>query len=381
MRAGTEGWDQTVVEYLQGQEPHRLEIGAGTNRRPGWLTTDLHADPATGDTPILALDATEYFPIPSDSFDSIYTEHMIEHISFENGVTMLGECYRVLKPHGVLRIVTPSLGFLYRIMAPDRSRFEDSYREWAVRTFVPEAPSVTNAFFLNNFMRAWGHTFIYDRETLCLALRIAGFERISECSLNESEHVAMRNLENEARMPAEFLALESMVMEGVKGQKPSVPATTGRNLAIGKSAAQSSVSTWSHGRTLEEDAACVVSGIFTGSFSNHTDLDDPAWWRVDLERICRIDQVRIFNRVSEKNIMLRTSRFEIQLSDDDHAWQTVFRKTSDTLVGCSKHTPYVWAPDRPVAARFVRIQIIGRQFLHLDQVEIFGDDGCGPCLD
>jgi hypothetical protein len=72
--------------------------------------------------------------------------------------------------------------------------------------------------------------------------------------------------------------------------------------------------------------------------------------------------------------MLRTSRFEIQTSDDECFWKPVFRKTSEAVVGCAKYAPYVWTPDEPVLARFVRIQLIGKQFLHLDQVEIFGDE-------
>jgi len=102
--------DQTVVDYLRGPTPHKLEIGAGPNGKPGWLATDLNAYVAPNGTRIVALDATKPFPIPADCFDFIFTEHMIEHVSFDDGLNMLSECYRILKPHGVLRVVTPSLG-------------------------------------------------------------------------------------------------------------------------------------------------------------------------------------------------------------------------------------------------------------------------------
>lgn len=367
--------DTVITRYLQGQGPHRLEIGAGANGKPGWLATDLHATDNIGGAPIVALDATKYFPIPSDSFDFVYAEHMIEHISFDSGLDMLAECHRVLKPEGTLRVVTPSLGFLCRVISPDRSQFEDRYREWSVKTFVPKAPAVTNAIFLNNFVRAWGHIFVYDRETLFLAMQLAGFGVITECAINESENAPMRELENETRLPAGFLALESMVVEGLKGQKRSLPGAAGRNLALGKGATQSSVSLWSRGGTPEEDASRVVSGNLTGSYNNHTGLDDPAWWRVDLEHTCRISQIRIYNRIDDnRDIMRRTNHFEIQTSDDECFWKPVLRKTSEALVGSSKYAPYVWTPDETVLARFVRIQLIGKQFLHLDQVEIFGNE-------
>jgi hypothetical protein len=36
--------------------------------------------------------------------------------------------------------------------------------------------------------------------------------------------------------------------------------------------------------------------------------------------------------------------------------------------------PFIWTLERPLAARFVRIQLLERTYLHLEQVEIFGED-------
>ena len=69
---------------------------------------------------------------------------------------------------------------------------------------------------INNYVRNWGHHFIYDRETLKLALTRAGFVDIVFCSLNESDSADLRGLENEARQPEGFLAMETMVVEGRK---------------------------------------------------------------------------------------------------------------------------------------------------------------------
>ncbi len=204
--------DDLLVHYLQLPGPKKLEIGAAAVRKPGWLATDYDA---TG-TDALQLDATQPFPVPSGSFDYIYTEHMVEHIPYVGAQSMFKECLRILKPGGVIRVVTPSIGFLTRILSSDRSKFEESYRNWSVSSFVPEAPRITNAFFLNNFVRAWGHKFIYDLETLTLALEIAGFKRIVTCSFNQSEHAALRNLANESRLPPGFLEMESMTVEASK---------------------------------------------------------------------------------------------------------------------------------------------------------------------
>jgi len=363
--------DPALADYLAKPGQHCLEIGAGWNGRPGWLATDLNPPPGLA---CIRLDATKSFEIPSESFDFVYSEHMIEHVSFEDGRSMLEECNRILKPFGVIRIVTPSLGFLSRVISSDRGLLEDRYRNWSVTTWVPEAPQVTNAFFLNNFVRAWDHKFIYDRETLELSLRLSGFEPVVSCELNKSEYPLLCGLANVGKIPPGFLDLESMVLEGTKARSVAPPAPRGRNLALGKRATQSSISPWSLEADPESEAARVVSGHFTGSYNCHTGLDSPPWWRVDLDEIQKIGEVRIYNRVSPNQaIVARLNRLEIQVSDDDKTWKTVFRKeTKTTLRGPTRTSPFIWRPEEPVSGRYVRIQLLDKQYLHLEQVEIYG---------
>ena len=363
--------DQVLADYLAKPGPHCLEIGAGWNGRPGWLATDLSPPPGLA---CIRLDATKSFEIPSESFDFVYSEHMIEHVSFEDGRNMLEECNRILKPFGVIRVVTPSLGFLSRVISSDRGILEDRYRNWSVTTWVPEAPQVTNAFFLNNFVRQWDHKFIYDRETLELSLRLSGFEPVVSCELNKSEHPLLCGLANVGKIPPGFLDLESMVLEGTKARSVAPPAPRGRNLALGKRATQSSLSPWSLEADPESEAARVVSGHFTGSYNCHTGLDSPPWWRVDLDEIQKISEIRIYNRVSPNQaIVARLNRLEIQVSNDDKTWKTVFRKeTKTTLRGPTRTSPFIWRPEEPVSGRYVRIQLLDKQYLHLEQVEIYG---------
>jgi predicted SAM-dependent methyltransferase len=202
--------------YLAQPGPHMLEIGAGRTTRPQWLATDLSPKFASDGTFVIALDAADTFPLPDSSFDFIYSEHMIEHVAYDVGVNMLRECHRVLKPGGVVRIATPSLGMLLRVMTADRGPLEERYFRHSLSSSVPNAPGPTNAFFVNNFMRNWGHTFIYDRETLRLAFEQAGFETITECEFGRSDYVQLRNLEHHERMPPGFLELETMTFEGIK---------------------------------------------------------------------------------------------------------------------------------------------------------------------
>ena len=70
----------------------------------GWFNTDYF--PRQG---MPFLDVTKPFPFPANTFDFVYSEHHIEHISYKDAVKMLVETFRVLKSEGIVRIATPDL--------------------------------------------------------------------------------------------------------------------------------------------------------------------------------------------------------------------------------------------------------------------------------
>jgi SAM-dependent methyltransferase len=106
--------DRELAErYIMQSKAPKLHIGCGAHTLSGWLNTDY--DPST--LAVMYLDATKVFPFPEETFDYVFSEHMIEHVSYKAGLHMLAECHRVLKPYGTLRISTPDLAFLIDIAA------------------------------------------------------------------------------------------------------------------------------------------------------------------------------------------------------------------------------------------------------------------------
>lgn len=207
------GIDRRIVDrYLAGHAVRKLHIGSGSNLLDGWLNSDYFPK-ADG---VLHLDARGRFPFPAGAFDYVFSEHMIEHIAYAKGARMLQECFRVLKPGGRLRISTPDLAFLTDLRRTDKSAVQHEYIRWSTQKFVKEAPFPGEAFVINNFVRRWGHLFIYDEPTLTAAFTSAGFADVRRCALNESPDPALRDLEHERRMPPGFLRLETMSLEGVK---------------------------------------------------------------------------------------------------------------------------------------------------------------------
>jgi predicted SAM-dependent methyltransferase len=187
-----------------------LHLGCGGNEIPGWLNTDLYPTSPS----ILSLDATKPFPFANDTFDYVFSEHMIEHIPYPAGCFMLRECFRVMKPGGTIRISTPDLRFVVDLYNCPH----DDYIRWATEQLIPWAPVADRAFVVNNFFRDWGHQFIFDDRTLSASLRETGFINIARRELKESNVEALRGLENETRMPSGFLSLETLTLEANKPQ-------------------------------------------------------------------------------------------------------------------------------------------------------------------
>jgi SAM-dependent methyltransferase len=201
-----------IAAYLAGDGPRCLELGAGgAPPRPGWLATDLRA---AGDT--IKLDVTRRFPVPDRSFDRVHARHLIEQLSFVSGRFMLAECFRVMKPGGTLRIVTPSIGFLLELFAPDRSALADRYLKWATETFVPDAPAPMPCFAFNNYVHDRGYRFLYDRTTMEWILTEAGFVDIRQHTISVAEATTPGGLEANAELPA----LESMILEATRPHDP-----------------------------------------------------------------------------------------------------------------------------------------------------------------
>lgn len=145
------------------QANKKLHLGCGSVNFPGWINIDL--DSPTAD---LLLDLTQPLPFEDSSISHIFNEHFIEHVTREQAVTFLKECFRVLTPDGAIRITTPNLRFLAH------SYFSNNINEWG-DLWQPNS----RCQMMNEGMRSWGHQFVYDAEELSRIIGEAGFNLIT----------------------------------------------------------------------------------------------------------------------------------------------------------------------------------------------------------
>ena len=137
----------------------KLNLLCGAHIVPNWIGVDT--DPPAE----WQIDVRMGLPTQDASVTHIYTQHGLEHLERADGVALLRECQRVLKPGGLLRISIPDLDTLVKKYQANDIRFAES---------VGWLPA-TRCQMLNEGMRLWGHTFLYSFEELVLVLGEAGF--------------------------------------------------------------------------------------------------------------------------------------------------------------------------------------------------------------
>ncbi len=82
-----------------------LACGGNLCNQLGWVNAD-HS-PSTRD--VMKVNLLKPLPFHENTFDIVYHSQFIEHLSMGQAGGFLKECFRVLKPNGVLRVVTPDL--------------------------------------------------------------------------------------------------------------------------------------------------------------------------------------------------------------------------------------------------------------------------------
>lgn len=208
-RAGLMVRPVLVSRYIKAHSVRKLQIGAHVCVMPGWLNTDLYPQSIRSVT----LDATKRFPFPDASFDYVFSEHQLEHIGYEDALVMLGECRRILRPEGKIRIALPSLDRLLQLVGPTRTDLQERYIRHVANINYPGAQSPNPCFAINSTFMNWGHRFIWDQATLSETLESKGFARIQFFTPGQSDDPNLSGIETRT---SEMDMYETMVAQAVR---------------------------------------------------------------------------------------------------------------------------------------------------------------------
>lgn len=93
--------------------PKFINLGCGSRfcNDPVWTNVDFNSTYPN----VIAHNLLDGIPFPDSSFDAAYHSHVLEHLTEDDGLKFISECFRTLKPGGVLRVAVPDLEQICRL--------------------------------------------------------------------------------------------------------------------------------------------------------------------------------------------------------------------------------------------------------------------------
>lgn len=161
-----------------------LDVGCGRNVHEEFINVDYLWHPGVD----VCWDIGRSIPFPSASMKGIFTEHCLEHFSIPVAFAVLKECWRVLTPGGLLRIIVPDaelyLELYHRQRRGDENALFPFQESESFNNMFSPIMSVNRVFYQDRDSPS-GHRFMYDFQLLKLLLDRLGFESARKVSFRE----------------------------------------------------------------------------------------------------------------------------------------------------------------------------------------------------
>lgn len=234
------------TDVTAGQK-EKLHLGCGLNTPEGWINVDGSWNAWLAKHPnlkrllkiirllprsaleipwkpnIRTHDVRRTLPFSNDSLSVVYASHLLEHLYLEEAKRLLGECFRVLKPGGILRTVVPDLKSLVEEYVSeshsghsDRPNGESSPADRLNKKLGFRKPEPPSGNLIYRIYSVWKdlheHKWMYDAESLVGYFNAAGFREVREMQCHQSRIASIREVEE----PERILNGAGICIEGVK---------------------------------------------------------------------------------------------------------------------------------------------------------------------
>jgi SAM-dependent methyltransferase len=193
----------------------KVNIGCGVSGLAGWHNLDNSPTIWISRVPLLRrllktpawprdvrrYDVRKGLPYPDNSVRYIYSSHAFEHFTRAESLAIAKDCFRVMVPGGVLRIVVPDLALIVR--------------EYLVDSDPQAAQKFLSRLSLNHSLQDFvhpgsNHSQMFDAKSLTHLLREAGFEQVAVSGYGKSAIPEINQLDLEVRRN------ESLYVEAAK---------------------------------------------------------------------------------------------------------------------------------------------------------------------
>lgn len=155
-----------------------LNIGFWNFLQDGAIYQNING---THNTYMLNHDLNCGIPAHDNSLDLVYHSHMLEHLNFQEGIFFINECYRVIRPGGMMRLLVPDLELFTKAYLEKDMFFLNEYRKC-----LDNSTYVTPGAIFMGMLHNHEHKMGYDFETIQWLLYKTGFSKVRRTLYSDS---------------------------------------------------------------------------------------------------------------------------------------------------------------------------------------------------
>lgn len=171
--AATRGRTMAAIE-ASGEEL-RVALGSGTTPPDGWVGLDFHRK---GDN-VYKADLRMPLPLRDASVSAVLAEHVLEHLFYDELEPLMAELWRVIRPGGVLRVVSPDACAIARLVlaGPEARHTAEVEYDRGIHRWPDDGLAWARS--INRVSHQWGqHKSLLSAAMLEPLLEAAGFADI-----------------------------------------------------------------------------------------------------------------------------------------------------------------------------------------------------------
>lgn len=202
-----------------------------------FLSEERYQKFAQIDPDIIHWDVRKGIPFNKNTFDVVYSSHLLEHLDKNVAKFFCQECYRILKPNGIIRIVVPDLhkivmNYCQAFLKISKEKKEYSKEhEMAINelfgqmvrkeTFATSNQKIIvqkiENFIRGNAQKAGeAHLWMYDKYSLKGLLNSAGFSEIEVFDTAKSRIKNWKEFNLDTDSNGKSFKTNSLYIEGIK---------------------------------------------------------------------------------------------------------------------------------------------------------------------